>query len=115
MGIPARLLRQKAIWREPGSTTDTRGDDVVDWDNPTVEQPVRVRIEQLPFGVGEVSDDRQAVFSQWRLYTNETRITPAGRIELDARSYDVIGHPWVVPDGRGRPHHLEALLRIVEG
>lgn len=110
--IPAGLLVHAATWVAPGSTTDTYGNTIPDWDTAT-STAIRCRIEQSTRS--ETADvTRDALVASWRLFANETGIAGRDRITALGLTFEVDGPPALVADGAGT-HHLEAVLRTVEG
>lgn len=113
MGIPDRLLINTATWQEPGVQTDSRGDDLPDWDNLASERTIRGRLEQVPGGT-EALDARDTVVSTLVFFTNELGVSPFARLIIGTLTYQVQGAPNV--RGASAPgHHAEIPLRLMEG
>lgn len=109
------LMRDEcSILRAP-TTLDTYNSTVYDWDSATTVATGRCSIQ--PGFSDEIPEDRNTVTTTWRLITDDTALyvlLPTDRIVWEDRTLDVdsIAMLW---RHLGGVHHIEAVLREVQG
>lgn len=109
----AALLTQTVTIIEPGTSTDTYGNEVADWGAGATTTTGPGLIQQTD--ATEVTVDRDTVVSNLMLFLPPDRtITALCRATEGERTFEVIGEPDLLRTPRG-PHHVEARLRHVAG
>lgn len=109
--IPAHLLPISVTWIRPGTTTDSYGNTVPDWDTVT-SSALPVMIEQRH--TVEQLENRDATVTTLVMFTNELAVAATDRVVWAGDTFDIDGEPWIVHSPAG-PDHAEAALRRVEG
>ena len=85
----------------------------VSWTSPTVGAAIPASVQ--PRTGTEESQDRAQAIGDWRafLYAN-SEVTTANRLRWNGRDFEIHAvMPW--RDLRGRDHHIELDLSIIEG
>ena len=97
----------------PIYTTDQYGNTEKDWNN-AIRTPAKGWMAQG--ATNEVEGNRETDISIWRLYLVDlsVSITAQDRVWYDGAYFDVQGKP-VIAKTPGKLHHIEAILRLVEG
>jgi len=111
--IPDRLLPLTVTKVRPAQTTDRYGDTVYDYGAAATRTDVQAWIDQAS-AEEETPNGRDVITGVWKLITNHADLDALDRIEWGGSAYELDGPAWPVHTPAGL-HHLEALLRRVEG
>lgn len=69
-----------------------------------------------PVSATEANTNADLTIAMWRLYAPPTlQLTSRDRIQVGADVFEVFGDPQLWRDGRGRPQHVQVLLRKARG
>jgi head-tail adaptor len=96
-------MAEKVTVLRAAASIDGYGDPVTDWTTPTRTDVYARGVEPRPSGE-PVQDARNAVTSGFTVYLPlGTDLTPADRLEVRGKAYDVLGEPaeWRNPWGGG--------------
>jgi len=107
-----RLLTERVTVVRAAVTRDRYGNAGTDWDTATrTDTPAWIE----PTGASENDDQRSGQRAVWRLIVPVgVDITGRDRIEYQGETFEIDGPPLTLRTPRG-PHHVEAVLRWVEG
>lgn len=106
------LLVRDVTIVHPGSTTDRYSNTVANWDTATRTIASGWLAQR---DATEVLDGRDALVTTLVLFLDAgTDITGRDRVDVDGITYEVVGNPLLAWTPRGA-HHLEVVLRTVEG
>ena len=85
----------------------------VTWTSPTVGDAIPASVQ--PRSGSEESEDRaQAIGDWWAFLYPDAEVTTANRLRWNGRDFEIHAvMPW--RDLRGRDHHIELDLSIIEG
>jgi hypothetical protein len=107
-----RYYDQVTLVAPPAPTVDpVTGNESVDWATAT---RTSVAGSVQPLSSSESTADEQVTITRWRLFCPPVPMTAEYRVEWDGDSFEVDGEVGVWKR-RGTSHHVEAVLRRVEG
>lgn len=97
----------------PVFVTDQYGDTIKDWSTAT---RVLTKGWMAHGATNELEGNRETDISIWRLYIANPSITikAQDRVEFDGYTFEVQGKP-IKAKKPSSIHHIEAILRLVEG
>lgn len=112
--IPPHLLPHTVQRIRPNITTDTHGDQKLEYAVPPATSADMAAWMQQDSGKESRDDGREPQERDWLLITNDQDIQGRDRIVFGSLTFDVEGPPAPVYTPGGY-HHTESTLRKVDG
>lgn len=112
--LPDRLLTRDVELITPTVTVDRYGNEVLDWDHPTI---TRTRGWLSPTEAEEDTRDRDQRRIDAKLFLRaDITVDASARVRIDDTDpvFEVVGPPLAFHHPRG-PHHLEIGLTAITG
>jgi head-tail adaptor len=112
--IPSRLLPHSLTLIRPLTGTNPYGDPFADYGPGATRTTIYARLEQAP-GREVSADGATTQIADWTLVTAHLDVTGRDRVEFNGDTFEVIGPAALSYDSAGRPHHVTASMRVVNG